>query len=122
MESRSAPAGREAGDGFPSLLAEALAGVAPAALLDIAEVIGLHREFPAWAVWLPDGRRRWIAVRPASSRAAGPDLPMIWVKAPTAVDLADQMRAADAQLAPQHAAPGTLPRSAGPHEPGSADE
>ena len=122
MESRSAPAGREAGDGVPPLPAEALAGVAAAAVRDIIEVIGLHREFPAWAVWLPDGRRRWIAVRPASSRAARPDLPMIWVQAATAADLADQMRAADAQLARPPAAPDAPPRPAGPPEPGSTDE
>jgi hypothetical protein len=65
---------------------------------DIAEVIGLHREFPAWAVWLPHDRRQWIAARPASSRAPGPDLPMIWAQATSATALADQMRAADAQL------------------------
>ena len=40
------------------------------------------------------------AVRPASGRTASPDLPMIWVQAATVADLADRMRAADAQLAP----------------------
>jgi hypothetical protein len=94
--------GRQAGEpGLSPRLAEALAGIAAAAMADIAEVIVLHREFPGWAVWLPHGGRPWIAVRPASGRAAGPDLPMIWAQAGTAGDLADRMRATDAQLAPR---------------------
>lgn len=91
---------RQGEDKIPPQLAEALAGIDPEALRDIADVIVLHRDFPAWAVWLPDGRRPWIAVRPASGRAPGPDLPMIWVQASTAAALADQIRAADAQLTP----------------------
>jgi len=49
-------------------------------------------------VWLPYRGRRWTAVRPASARAPGPDLPMIWVQAVTAAELAARMRGADAQL------------------------
>jgi hypothetical protein len=108
VEFDSTPGRPPDGPGLPPRLAEVLAGMAPgalanmapAAVADIAEVIGLHREFPWWAVWLPDGRRRWIAVRPASARAPGPDLPMIWVHADAAAALADRMRAADGQLAP----------------------
>jgi len=100
VASGSAPAGRRGRPAIPPRLAQALAAIVPEALGDIADVITLHREFPAWAVWLPHGRRQWIAVRPASGRTASPDLPMIWAQATTAADLADRMRAADAQLAP----------------------
>ena len=65
---------------WPPLL-EALAGVDSEAGQAIAEVIVLHREFPAWAVWLPHQGRPWAAVRAASARVPSPDLPMIWVRA-----------------------------------------
>jgi hypothetical protein len=100
VESDSAPAGR--GDEHriePSLL-ETLAGLGPEDRQAISQVIALHREFPAWAVWLPYRGRRWAAVRPASERAPGPDLPMIWVHADTAAELATRLRGTDAQLAP----------------------
>ncbi|MCW2930961.1 MAG: hypothetical protein JWM19_1923 [Actinomycetia bacterium] len=99
MEFDSTPAGQEGEHEISPQLAEALAGIAPGALQDIAEVIVLHREFPAWAVWLPHGGRPWIAVRPASARVPGPDLPMIWTTAPTAAELAARMESVNAQLA-----------------------
>jgi hypothetical protein len=80
-------------------LLEALAGVDAAARQAVSEVVVLYCEFPAWAVWLPHGARQWTAVRPASARAPGPDLPMIWVQAATPAELADRMRSVDAQLA-----------------------
>ena len=43
--------------------------------------------------------RAWTAVRPASARTPGPGLPMLWVHAATAAELADRMRGIDAQLA-----------------------
>lgn len=64
----------------------------------IIEVIALHQEFPAWAVWLPSTGNGWAAVRPASSRAPGPDLPMVWLHAATSAELAAGMRRVDAQL------------------------
>jgi hypothetical protein len=64
----------------------------------VAEVIALHQEFPAWAVWLPWTGGRWTAVRPASSRAPGPELPMVWLHASTSRELAQDMRRVDAQL------------------------
>lgn len=79
---------------------EALAGLDPEARQALSEVVVLHREFPAWAVWLPHGGRPWTAVRPASSRAPGPDLPTIWVHAATAEELTERMQRADAQLTP----------------------
>jgi hypothetical protein len=80
------------------VLAEALAGLDAAAGRVIAEVIGLYREFPAWAVWPPSRGRPWTAVRPASGRAPGPDLPMVWAQAEAAAGLADRMRRVDGQL------------------------
>jgi hypothetical protein len=83
-----------------SQLPEALNGLDPEARQAIIQVITLHRELPAWAVWLPHAGRLWTAVRPASARAPGPDLPMIWVRsAATAAELAERMRAVDEQLA-----------------------
>ena len=84
----------------PPELAGALAGLDPGALRVIIEVIVLHREFPAWAVWLPDRGHPWIAVRAASARTPGPELPMIWVSAGTAAELGTRMRQADAALSP----------------------
>ena len=84
---------------MPSL-PDALAGLDTGARRAVTEFIVLHRQFPAWAVWLPHQGRPWTALRPASARVPAPDLPMIWVHAATAADLADRMRAADDQLSP----------------------
>lgn len=84
---------------IPPLLLEILAGLDLEARQAIAEIISLYREFRVWAVWLPSGGRSWTAVRPASARVPGPDLPMIWVHAATSVELGDHMRRVDAQLA-----------------------
>jgi hypothetical protein len=100
VESDSAPAGQGDEHGISSPLLEALAGLDAETSGAISQVIVLYREFPAWAVWLPYRGRRWTAVRPASARAPGPDLPMIWVHADAAAELAARMRSADAQLAP----------------------
>jgi len=101
VESDSGPAGREDEHGISPSLLEALAGLGPEDRQAITEVIALYREFPAWAVWLPQGGRPWTAVRPASARAPGPDLPVVWTQAGTAADLAGRMRSVDAQLAPR---------------------
>jgi hypothetical protein len=100
VESDSAPAGQGDEHGISPPLLEALAGLDAGASGVISQVIVLYREFPAWAVWLPYRGRRWTAVHPAWARAPGPDLPMIWVHADAAAELAARMRGADAQLAP----------------------
>ncbi|HEX3956388.1 MAG TPA: hypothetical protein VHZ03_07120 [Trebonia sp.] len=99
MERDNTPAGQEGGHEIPPQLLEALAGLDPGALQAVTEVIVLHREFPAWAVWPPQRSRPWIAVRVASARVPGAGLPLIWVQAVTAAGLADRLRGADAQLA-----------------------
>jgi len=81
------------------LLLETLAGLDAEARQAVAEIIVLRRDFPAWAVWPPFRGRAWAAVRPASARPPGPDLPMVWVHAATSAELADRMRGVDAQLA-----------------------
>ena len=98
MEWEGTPAGRDEEAGISPLLLETLAGLDTGASQAVTEMIVLHCQFPAWAVWLPYRGRRWTAVRPASARAPGPDLPMIWVQAVTAAELAARMRGADAQL------------------------
>jgi hypothetical protein len=98
VESDRAPAGRGDGHGIEPPLLEALARLDPEARQAVSEVVVLYREFPAWAVWLPHGGRQWTAVRPASARAPGSDLPMIWVHAATPAELADRMRGVDGQL------------------------
>ena len=100
MESDSAPAGQGDEHGISPLLLEVLAGLGSEETQALIQVIALYREFPAWAVWLPHRRRQWTGVRPASARAPVPDLPMIWVHAGTAEELAARMRGADAQLTP----------------------
>ena len=100
MEREGSPCGHGGEERISSPLAEALAGLDAEASEAIAQVIVLYREFPAWAVWLPHGGRRWTAVRPASARAPAPEVPMIWVHAGTAAELAARMRGADAQLTP----------------------
>lgn len=62
-----------------------------------AKALLLHRDFPAWAVWLP-ASGEWTAVRPASGRHPAPDLPLIWVTGTTSAELAVKMRAVDEQL------------------------
>jgi hypothetical protein len=90
--------GRDDQPGLGLLLARAPSEPGTAARQIIIEVIALHQEFPAWAVWLPWRDGRWTAVRPASSRAPGPELPMVWLHAATSRELAEGMRRADAQL------------------------
>jgi len=87
--------------GIPQSLLEALAGLDAEARDAITQVILLHREFPAWAVWLPYRGHSWIAVRPASARVPDSGLPMIWAEAETMEELADKMRRVNAQLADQ---------------------
>jgi hypothetical protein len=98
VEQESTPAGHDGEHGTSPLL-EALAGLDAAGRDAITQVIALHREFPAWAVWLPYRGHPWIAVRPASTRAPDSELPMIWAKAETIEELADKMRRVNAQLA-----------------------
>jgi hypothetical protein len=100
VERDSNPAGREGGHGISPQLLEALAGLDAGASQAMAAIIGLYSEFPAWAVWPPSAGRSWAAVRPASGRVPGPDLPMVWVHAATSAELAERMRGVDAQLAP----------------------
>jgi len=99
MAGDGTPGGWEDGREISPALLEALAGLDRDALQVITEVIVLHREFPAWAIWLPDRGHPWIAVRPASARVPSPDLPMLWVRAATAAGLAERLRGADGQLA-----------------------
>jgi hypothetical protein len=66
----------------------------------LAEAVILLRAHPRWAIWRPAGSHEWTAVRPAGSSPPGPDMPMIWVRAGTAGELAGMMRRADSQLPP----------------------
>jgi len=100
VDSDSAPAGQGDEHGISPLLTEVLAGLDSAETQALIQVVALYREFPAWAVWLPSRGRQWTAVRPASARAPGPELPMIWVQAGTVEEMAARMRGADAQLTP----------------------
>ncbi len=76
-----------------------LAGLDTKVRQAITEIIVLHREFRGMGgVWLPHRGRRWTEVRPALSRAPGPDLPMAWIHAATGAQPADQMRDVNAQL------------------------
>ena len=100
MEREDTPRGHGGEDGISPLLLEALGELDAEASGAITQVIALYREFPAWAVWLPYRGRQWTAVRPASARAPAPEVPMIWVHAGTAAELAARMRGADAQLTP----------------------
>lgn len=66
----------------------------------IAEATRLCRNHPRWAVWLPGSGGGWAAVRPAGSRPPGPEVPMLWVRAESAGELAASMSAADTTLSP----------------------
>jgi hypothetical protein len=99
VDPEGTPDGRDE-DGVAPSLPEALAGLDAEVRRAVTEFVVLHRQFPAWAVWLPHQGRQWIALRPASARVPAPDLPMIWVQAATAADLARRMRAAEHQLSP----------------------
>jgi hypothetical protein len=101
VERDSDPAAREGEHGISPQLLEVLAGLDAEASRVMAAIIGLYREFPAWAVWLPSADRAWTAVRPASERVPDPEQPMVWVHAATsAAELAERMRSVDAQLTP----------------------
>jgi hypothetical protein len=77
---------------------EILAGLDPVMRRTLTETLAILREYPLWAVWMPAGRRDWTAARPASTWPPSPELPLVWVRAATSAELADLMRAADAQL------------------------
>ena len=65
-----------------------------------AEVAFLARAFPQWAICRQADGRLWVAVRSAGSRPPGPETPAVWVRAGSAAELADRMRAADTGLSP----------------------
>ena len=73
---------------------------------DLIEAVVLTRAFPRWAIWRPIAGGVWTAVRPASSRSPGPELPMVWMQAATAGELAELMRRAEGQVAPRGGQPG----------------
>lgn len=97
MDRDSSPAERDDQPGLPPLFPQT-ASEPGANASTLIEVVALHQEFSAWAVWLPWRGGCWTAVRPASSRAPGPDLPMVWLRAATSAELAADMRRVDAQL------------------------
>jgi hypothetical protein len=66
----------------------------------------LVRAFPRWAIWQPVGSGEWTAVRSASSRPPDPELPMVWVQAANAGELADRMWRAETQVALRDGQPG----------------
>jgi hypothetical protein len=66
----------------------------------LGEVAALHRDFPAWATWLPR-QGQWTAVRPASDRPPEPGSPLLWACAPTPQELRHEMQAIDTELARQ---------------------
>jgi hypothetical protein len=74
------------------------APVRPDEMRSLAEAVILLRDHPYWAIWLPVSGRDWTAVRPASSRPPAPELPMMWVHADTASELARLMDAMDVQI------------------------
>ena len=80
----------------------------------LAEAAVLLRDHPCWAIWLPAGDRGWTAVRPASSRPPAAELPMIWIHAGTASELARRMDAMDEQVSGR----GWIGHESGPGEPG----
>jgi hypothetical protein len=100
VERKSTPPEHSDDDAMSPLLPEALAALGLDHRQAVIQVTALCGEFPAWAVWLPRGGRPWTAVRPASARAPGPEVPMIWVRAATVEELTGQMQRADAQLTP----------------------
>jgi hypothetical protein len=67
---------------------------------EFAEIVSRYRDHPLWAVWLPTDGRGCVTVRPAGSRPPGPEVPMVWMAAQTAVQLGTRMRVADAGSPP----------------------
>ena len=63
----------------------------------LVEAAILIHDHPHWAVWVPRGQAGWTAVRPASSRPPAPELPMLWISAGSASELARMMDSADGQ-------------------------
>jgi hypothetical protein len=93
------PGGASRDAGLASTLGGLLEGAGVPDARVIAEVVALYLDHPRWAVWLPPPGGGWAAARPAGSRPPGPEMPMVWVHASTAAELADRMRRVDAQLA-----------------------
>ena len=65
----------------------------------LVETAILIHDHPHWAVWVPRGQVGWTAARPASSRPPAPELPMLWISAGSASELARMMDSADGQIA-----------------------
>lgn len=79
-------------------LGDALDRLGASGLRIVAEAALLLLRHPHWAVWLPVGEHEWAAVRSAGSRPPGLDVPMLWVHASTAGELADKMMRAETAL------------------------
>jgi hypothetical protein len=81
-----------------SALGDALDQLGAGSVRALAEAAILLHAFPQWAIWLPPAGGTWTAVRPADSRSPEPEIPMIWVEARTASELADKMQTIDARI------------------------
>jgi hypothetical protein len=81
-----------------SALGDALDQLGARSVRVLVEAAILLRAFPRWAIWLPPTGGTWTAARSADSRPPGPEIPMIWVTAGTASELADRLRTIDSQL------------------------
>jgi hypothetical protein len=106
MEPKDSASGSDRIDGLSgkaqalTALGDALEWLDAGSVRVLAEVAILLRTHPQWAIWRPASGGEWTAVRPAGSSPPSPEIPMIWVRAATAGELADIMRRADSQLLP----------------------
>lgn len=81
-------------------LGEALDRLGAGSVRGFAEAAFLVRAFPQWAICRHAEGRLWIAVRSVGSRPLGPEMPTVWVRAESAGELAERMRAGNSGLSP----------------------
>lgn len=79
-------------------LGEAMDRLGAGSVRGFAETAFLVRAFPQWAICRHADGRLWIAVRSVGSRPPGPETPTVWVRAGSAAELAERMRASNSGL------------------------
>jgi hypothetical protein len=96
---------RQGKRGFHSPVRAVLGQLGSANAEALSEIVSLCRDHPLRAVWPAVLGRGWVAVRPAGSRAPGPEVPLVWVFGETSADLAARMCVADSALTPPQLRP-----------------
>lgn len=71
---------------------------------NLAFLTDLLRQFPSWAIWLPQ-QGQWTAVRPRQGTQPSKEEALVWVQAPSARKLCEELKRAERRLQSEAPAP-----------------